>query len=35
MKKKKLTLNNLKVESFVTDLNSEGIKTIQGGAQNI
>lgn len=36
MKKKKLTLNNLKVQSFVTDLNSANVKTIQGGTnQNI
>ena len=31
MKKQKLTLSNLKVESFVTSLNSSGIKTIQAG----
>ena len=31
MKKQKLTLNNLEVKSFVTNLNSSGIKTIQAG----
>ena len=31
MKKQKLSLSNLEVKSFVTSLNSSGIKTIQGG----
>ena len=31
MKKQKLSLNNLEVKSFVTNLNSESIKTIQAG----
>ena len=35
MKKKKLTLNNLKVESFVTSLKQNEAKTINGGAMNI
>ena len=31
MKKQKLSLSNLEVKSFVTSLNSSGIKTIQAG----
>ena len=35
MKKQKLTLNNLKVQSFVTDFNSKKSNTVKGGAQNV
>ena len=35
MKKKKLNLNDLKVESFVTSLDSEDRNTVKGGADHI
>ena len=35
MKKQKLNLSNLKVESFITDLNQNKSKTINGGAQDV
>ena len=31
MKKSKLNLNDLKVESFVTDLNANEVNTVKGG----
>ena len=31
MKKSKLNLNNLKIESFVTDINGKTAQTINGG----